>query len=189
MVINMNINIIVGERLNEVVEKIMESKTYTDEQEKYNLKRTNEHIGRVQVNLKRLFEYDSELDSQIIQKKIKEHDQSKFSPEEYVGYIHTTEKFRPGSNFKPTPEIQKLIDDAWAHHKKVNAHHPEYHSNIEDMSREDIAEMVADWAAMSQEKGGSLIEWAENAMKTRFKFTEEQEKLIIEYAKVFKEVA
>jgi hypothetical protein len=53
------------------------------------------------------------------------------------------------------------------------------------MSDVDIAEMVADWAAMSQELGTSLKDWVNKTVNKKWKFTEKQTKLINDIARIF----
>lgn len=43
-----------------------------------------------------------------------------------------------------------------------------------------IAEMCADWAAMSEERGNTPFEWAEKVINKRWKFTDKQIQLIYE---------
>jgi hypothetical protein len=84
------------------------------------------------------------------------------------------------------------------HHVKSNAHHPESHTEQkgELLNREnrdkppkeivdatkmgeiDIIEMVADWCAMSEEKGGNPKDWADKNVNIRWKFTDEQKEFI-----------
>ena len=84
-------------------------------------------------------------------------------------------------------------------HVNSNSHHPECHSNQTDnlinrddrdrppeemvdatkMTDLDIAEMVADWSAMSEEKGTNTpMEWADKNVNIRWKFKKEQKELI-----------
>jgi len=90
------------------------------------------------------------------------------------------------------------MHEATTHHVTQNSHHPEAHSpttdnliNKEDrdkppssiidattMPELDIAEMVADWCAMSEEKGGTPREWAERNVNVRWQFTDEQVDII-----------
>lgn len=164
---------------------------YTKEMKKYFQKRTEEHIDRVKKNLREIYlTHPNLLDDSVIRHKINTHDESKFSSIEKPGYILITEKHRPGSRFRMTDEHQKEMDIAWDHHKKVNPHHPEFHKSPDDMSNEDIAEMVADWAAMSQEKKDNLMEWTNKAVNERFKFKDNDKiKLIYKFVNVFPELS
>ena len=46
------------------------------------------------------------------------------------------------------------------------------------MTDVDIAEMVADWMAMSEERGGHPKEWADNNVNKRWEFSRGQCNLI-----------
>ena len=72
---------------------------------------------------------------------------------------------------------KERVDKATEHHIKINRHHPEFHASPLDMSKEDIAEMVCDHCAMSQELGDSLREWERYTFK-KYKFGVEQTDLI-----------
>lgn len=51
------------------------------------------------------------------------------------------------------------------------------HTGMPDL---DVAEMCADWMAMSKELGGTPKDWADKNVNVRWKFTEAQKKLIYE---------
>ena len=74
---------------------------------------------------------------------IKEHDESKFSEEEFEPYAQKW--FGDG---KKTFEY----DQAWKHHWMNNEHHPEYWLG-EDMPYIYILEMICDWGSFSIDKG------------------------------------
>lgn len=72
-------------------------------------------------------------------------------------------------------------------HVHSNEHHPEFWSgstvdsvkqNASKMPLKYIGEMCADWAAMSEEMGTSLLEWEQKVVDRRWLFTDEQKKLI-----------
>jgi hypothetical protein len=89
---------------------------------------------------------------------------------------------------------------ATEHHILNNRHHPEFHSgkkenliNKDDrdsskveivdgtkMSDVDLAEMCADWCAVSEERNNTPHEWAKKNIGTRWNFSEEQIALIYE---------
>jgi len=46
------------------------------------------------------------------------------------------------------------------------------------MDNLDIAEMVCDWCAMSEERGNTPMQWADKNVNVRWKFTDEQKDLI-----------
>lgn len=84
---------------------------------------------------------------------------------------------------------------------KNNPHHVEFHTQQEDVLNKDmkdrdkavsvlidgtkmpdeyIAEMIADWCAMAEEKGNTPKEWADKMVNKKWKFTENQVNLIYE---------
>ena len=73
---------------------------------------------------------------------IKDHDDSKFSEEEFEPYAQ-----RWFGDKKKTPEYE----DAWVHHYMHNEHHPEFWLG-EDMPYIYILEMICDWGSFSIEK-------------------------------------
>jgi hypothetical protein len=91
------------------------------------------------------------------------------------------------------------MDEATAHHIKNNSHHPEYWSDVTTnlvnpdardetsqtidatkMSELAIAEMIADWLAVSKERGNPVEFWANKNINKRWMFTPEQTELIYE---------
>lgn len=91
-----------------------------------------------------------------------EHDNSKFSPEEFDGYR---------SYYFPIDEEEKqqsqpLFDKAWEHHLMVNDHHWQHriHWNNEDFNTNvEIAclENLLDWMAMGYDKNNRPYEYYE----------------------------
>lgn len=75
------------------------------------------------------------IDESEFQQQIAEHDDSKFSDEEFEPYAQKW--FGDG---KKTPEYEA----AWEHHYKNNKHHPEYWEG-KDMPNPHILEMLCDW--------------------------------------------
>lgn len=88
---------------------------------------------------------------------IEEHDESKFSEEEFEPYA---QKWF-GDGIK-TPEYE----EAWKHHWMNNEHHPEYWLG-EDMPYIYILEMICDWGSFSIDKGdiGELSDFYYNKAK------------------------
>jgi len=97
---------------------------------------------------------------------------------------------------------------ATVHHITSNSHHPEYHLedksnaniNAEDRNKSDkivdatrmpdldIAEMIADWQAMSEElQTNTAREWYNKQKDVRWNFSEHQEALIDKLLQVFEE--
>jgi Mn-containing catalase len=134
-------------------------------------KRTKEHIERVNKNIRKVVQKYPEYDLPY------DHDASKFSEEERLPYIWLTEYFRRNKKLEYPKGVEKKIEEAVQHHYKNNEHHQENHRSPSKMSKKSILEMVCDWGAMSQEKGGSLREWVKTHTSG---FTKEQKDFIDE---------
>lgn len=183
-----------------------------EEREAWFEKRTNAHIGRVRKFAKIIEDSDPEKYGGLV-KKAKDHDQSKFKEPQRTPYIALTWRHR-WDDYKgyKVPGIipDKVINDATLLHLTTEDHHPEYWTNQKDkdlLNREDrdavpkkmvdatkmpplaIAEMVADWAAMSEELGqGSPRVWADKKINIRWKFTPEQKKQIYDLISLLEKV-
>ena len=83
------------------------------------------------------------IDIDVFDDLIKEHDESKFSEEEFEPYARKWHL----EGIK-TPEYE----EAWEHHWKNNEHHPEYWLG-EDMPYIYILEMLCDWGSFSIASG------------------------------------
>jgi len=164
-------------------------------------KRTKMHIGLVKEYAKKIVEYKKELKDLLEQ--VKTHDQSKFEDPEYDPYLYITWSYKckdEGVDWEPPKGTDEKMNIATEHHVKNNRHHPEFHcvdevdlinrkdrDSIPDkiidgtkMNDIDIAEMVADWCAVSKEKGNTPQSWADKNVNKRWKFTEKQKDLIYE---------
>ncbi len=115
--------------------------------QKKNLEYINSHKERVEEfsewllsNCPDLFEG---VDVEDFKELIKEHDESKFSEEEFEPYAQKW--FGDG---KKTFEYE----EAWKHHWMNNEHHPEYWLG-EDMPYVYILEMICDWGSFSIASG------------------------------------
>lgn len=146
-------------------------------------KRTREHINRVKKYLNILYQL-TDLGKELLV-RADNHDLSKYGPIERLPYIWITEFHRcknAGINFRYPDCIKDKINVATKHHITTNRHHPEYFSDISDMNKIDIAEMVADWAAMAEELNeGSPRAWANKMIGVRWHFTNDQIDLIYAY--------
>ncbi len=138
--------------------------------------RTRKHIALVQRNLGFLAQANEDVAGQLADRG-EVHDASKFSEEERWGYMLLTEAHRTG-NFDFSAETRLIIDEAVRIHKRRNRHHPEFHRNNTDqrpMSQTDMYEMVADWAAIAQEKTSdefaSPREYFETVAVTKYGFS------------------
>lgn len=117
-----------------------------DYQKEY-LEYVNAHKERVlkfadwlKANCPELFE---RVDIDDFMDLIKEHDESKFSEEEFEPYAQ-----KWFGNGEKTFEYE----EAWKHHWQTNEHHPEYWLG-EDMPYIYILEMICDWGSFSIDKG------------------------------------
>ena len=171
------------------------------------LERTNKHIDRVIQNAKIIAASYSDLISVYV--NVIKHDESKFIPPEKTPYIWLTEHDRckdKGLGFIYPVHMEEQTKQATLHHITNNPHHPEYWdpdkkdmklaedrnasnqpqiTNAVAMHDVYIAEMVADWAAMSQEKNNSLKEWADNNVNVRWEFNDYQVTLIYKLINLF----
>lgn len=142
----------------------------TSEMTNFFHKRTNRHIERVQNNLLQLADYDFiNLGDARFRGSI--HDSSKYSSFEYLPYIWLTEYYRRkqlGDDIEYPDGMEKQVDEAVNHHYYSNRHHPEFWSDPNKMKTIDLAEMVADWASMSQEFESSLIKWAKKTVNKKY---------------------
>jgi hypothetical protein len=114
------------------------------------------------------------------------HDASKFTYAELEGYIFINEKYkasREGREFNPGPRIEQIMGDASTHHVTSNKHHPEFFGglgdgklpiNAQEMDDISLAEMVADWCAMSDELVNSPFEWAASFINKKASFSDDQ---------------
>jgi len=144
--------------------------------------RTREHIERVRrclTVMASLTEYTAELNE-----RARIHDASKYGPEERVPYIWLTEFHRcqrAGEPFSYPDGIKEHVRSAINHHMKTNRHHPEFHSDPNDMTDVDIIEMVCDWTAMSQEfdqDDPSARGWADKTIGHRFHLSESRRQFV-----------
>jgi hypothetical protein len=83
------------------------------------------------------------VDEEVFLDLIEEHDESKFSEEEFEPYAQ-----KWFGDKKKTREYEL----AWEHHYMNNEHHPEYWDG-EDMPYIYILEMICDWGSFSIDKG------------------------------------
>jgi hypothetical protein len=166
-------------------------------------KRTAKHIKLVQKYCKKIADYDDYFAELIERGKV--HDQSKYEDPEIDPYVYISWKYKckdDGKEFEVPKDIDDQMNKATEHHirNKQNKHHPECHCEKEvalinrkdrdkppdeivdatKMPDLDLAEMCADWFAMSEEKGGTPKNWADKNVNVRWKFTDEQKDLIYE---------
>ena len=172
----------------------------TNEMIEYFYERTNRHIDLVKKYGRLINELGIEGLEDIVE-VCNKHDASKFEQPERDDYIFISWDYKckdDGTEFDLPQEIKDNMNRASEHHVKNNAHHPEYYCKQEDVKfdRHDrdklekivdatkmpeisLAEMVADWCAMSEELGKNTPkEWADNNVNIRWNFNDSQVKFI-----------
>lgn len=169
--------------------------------------RTKMHIGLVQEALQKIIDKVEFMDHHDLRIRMLTHDISKFEEPERTPYIWLTHMYKmkkEGIDFKYPEGIESQTIAATTHHVKTNRHHPEFHYDgligisIKDrdtsdfaidavkMNRFDVAEMVADWVAMSVEKKTNTArQWFEKCSGTRWNFHSEQMEFIDKLLKIF----
>ena len=113
-----------------------ENKKYIEEH-KANVKKFADWLKE---NLPELFE---SIDVELFDEMIRDHDDSKFSEEEFEPYAQ-----KWFGNKEKTLEYE----EAWKHHWTNNEHHPEFWLG-EDMPLIYILEMLCDWGSFSIASG------------------------------------
>ena len=102
--------------------------------------RVKQFADWLKENLPELFD---NIDSELFDEMIRDHDDSKFSEEEFEPYAQ-----KWFNNSGKTLEYE----EAWKHHWMNNEHHPEYWLG-EDMPYIYILEMICDWGSFSMKSG------------------------------------
>ena len=196
--------------LKEVVRKRMSSSTEEKMKQHFET-RTNMHIGLVNKYLGKIAALNlPEIDNNKL--VFDSHDASKFKEPEYTPYLHVNWKYRMkdlGEEYTPSREILDSMAEATFHHVKNNMHHPEFwdgswtldkdaHKPDRDspalemvdatkMPLTHVAQMVADWLAMSEEKKTFTKDWADRNVNVRWRFNQEQVDLIYRIIEIFGE--
>lgn len=175
---------------------------YTQEMKDWFETRTKNHIQLVQKYCVKIYNTDKAKYNLLPYQSIV-HDKSKFEEPEMTPYIFITHKYFCSYNnmkFESTPELEEDMVKATEHHIIFNKHHPEAwstkKSNLISKTDRDsaevelvdatkmldiyIAEMVADWCAVSEERHTLPLEWAGLIINKRWKFTKDQEVLILD---------
>ncbi len=120
-----------------------------DYQEKYkqyvieHKQRVKQYADWLKKNLPELF---NEPGLEDFDKLIEEHDDSKFSEEEFEPYANFW--YNDSEHYDYDPEYEA----AWEHHWMNNEHHPEYW-NGNDMPYIYILELICDWGSFGIKKG------------------------------------
>mgnify|MGYP003423105453 FL=1 len=176
-----------------------ESSQITPEMIKHFEDRTNRHINLVRQSIKKIVNKFPEFSKLLDRGKV--HDDSKFKEPERTPYIFLTWQNKTDRNGSPTDHPMKIdkgvMQQATLHHITTNSHHPEYWdklgANVDINNRNnanfivdatkmpplDIAEMIADWNAMSEElRTNTPRQWFNKQREVRWHFSQEQEQLI-----------
>lgn len=178
------------------------------EMENFFEKRTNYHINLVRKYLDKIIQLNlNNIDNIILEQEKVEHDYTKFIDPEYEPYLYITWDYKckdEGVEFNIPEKIKEEMNKATHHHILNNKHHPEFWSEntISFINKDDrdkpsekifnctkmpfsyIGCMVADWLAMSEEKGTNPFDWIEKNVNTRWEFTKDQKKFIIYLTKM-----
>ena len=116
---------------------------YQEEYKKYIIdhkERVEQFADWLKEKLPEVFE---NVDLDVFEDLIEEHDDSKYSDEEFEPYAQ---------HFYGTKDNDFEYSEAWKHHWTHNEHHPEFWLG-EDMPYIYILEMLCDWGSFSVEKG------------------------------------
>lgn len=119
-----------------------------------------------------------EAEAKILLKRAFCHDDSKIDEDEMESFLELKVKnkcFKNANSCLNDYEKQRI-----AVHWNKNRHHPEFFSDVQDMTDMDIMEMVCDWAARSKQYGTDLVDFAVTRQANRFHFPEEMFEKILE---------
>jgi len=115
-----------------------------------------------------------------LQRRAMEHDDSKFSEEEFEIFAESTPKLKSltyGSD--EYYEARRELGTALEHHYAHNRHHPEFHKKgIKGMNLLDLMEMLADWKAASERHDDGCISTSIIHNAERFGYDEEMMHLL-----------
>lgn len=147
---------------------------------------THKRAVQLNIELSLMFIDDKELMEEMAVRATS-HDNSKVEDkvefENYIGLNMDMVGVQYG-----TPQYKEVISkysEGVEHHYANNPHHPEYYENgIDDMSRADLIEMVADWSAVVKVKGlEDKMEDNFQVNKKRFRIDDELFERIMNTAK------
>jgi hypothetical protein len=188
----------------------------TPKMKEYSDERTKKHINLVKkygnILIDKLAE-DSNEDRRLRQ-QLELHDFSKlYDDQEYIPYIKINWSYKLKQEGKNGLEYTEDMNDATLHHILNNNHHPEYYAPKRDirltkryfrqcknrddirdkfdcttMPKNDLLEMVADWNAISQERGTNTTrQWADENIGKRWYFDDIQKDFIYKCIKILEE--
>lgn len=157
-----------------MIDKIRETRKYLDYLEEHynNVQKAWELL---QDKCKDMFFISDDYTYIVLDKCIKEHDESKLSAEEFVQYR---------MYFFPVNEKEKenaCFDDAWENHKKLNSHHWEHWTKQSKHTYSEIflIHNIIDWVAMGFKFGDTAQSYYEKNKK-EIQFPDWAEKLAYE---------
>jgi len=131
---------------------------------------SSEHLFEASEHKKQVTKYLQTVGKELAQRAI-EHDDSKFSPEEFDAFQTLPSRMRNliyGSD--EYKQALEQIGEALAHHYRENRDHPEHFLNgINDMTLIDLLEMICDWIAIAEQSEGGDIYRSLEINKNRFK--------------------
>ena len=187
-----------------------------DEKEQHFIERTKQHINLVRDAAEKIVQAYPEFEELKQRGEVHDaskFEEPERTPYISITWRHRAEKangeFDPinGKGYQTPGMLSKEEENqATLHHVTTNSHHPEAHLkdksdaniNAEDRDKSDkcidasempdidIAEMVADWQAMSEElQKNTAREWFEKQKDVRWHFSDEQVALIDKLLKVF----
>lgn len=145
----------------------------------YYVKRTVEHIHRVQKNMVLLVTRFpekfllSEKDIRRLMYSVMNHDRSKFSESQFYPYIELTEYYRQRKNlgnphYEYPKGVKKQVDAAVQHHYDNENHHPEESGAAKKWDLDNALECACDLQAMAQEFGeGSARKYFNDVWKKK----------------------
>lgn len=145
--------------------------------------RVTDHIDRVKHFYKLMWYNGIISKANYVPAIVERHDDDKLEPE---NLRRQSLRFKTDGCF--TDEELKEIDDVVREHIKSNPHHCEYWGDGDhlakgivcyDMPDIFIYEMMADWAATCEEKGGMLKDWYNKNVGTRWIFSEHQKEIML----------
>lgn len=101
---------------------------------------------------------------QELEDEIENHDQSKYSPEEYEAYLNWFYPIDGDESNRNEDEFNR----AWSHHQRENPHHYQHFILVKDdgdtifldMPEKDIVHMLCDWHSFSaQDPSSTAYDW------------------------------
>ena len=175
----------------------------------YNIQRQNLHVSAVQGYAKLFVNYcidfERKFDKVALLKSVANHDKNKEGQLQDIFAQISWTYFLQSQNlerFEIEPNDKNAQYEATIKHRSSSTHHPEYWDTENDIRKlinpsnrdlptdtpinatkmpfHSVAEMVADWAAVSLERDGEVSprKWINRELDLRIRFTQEQKEFI-----------